>query len=24
LIDNFAHVLGEVMLKSLEPLFWAS
>jgi len=24
LIDDFAHVLGEVMLKSLEPLFWAS
>jgi len=24
LIDDFAHVLGKVMLKSLEPLFWAS
>jgi len=24
LIDDFAHVLGEVMLKSLELLFWAS
>jgi len=24
LIDNFAHVLGEAVLESLESLFWAS